>query len=161
VVPPPSRTGLFVSRLHSVSAEDPNIAMAISLLVFPKLSSSDACTKQLRKATTGPVMFHGPSAQIPPDRFSRKIYIWTHADMQILILPCEPGQRIRYSDLLRADGPWTEFRGGGGARDFTHWPWSPPCVLYNGYRVSFPRVKRPGPGADPTHSCLAQRLKTQ
>ena len=28
------------------------------------------------------------------------------------------------------------------------WPWGPPCLLYNGYRVSFPGVKRPGRGVD-------------
>ena len=27
-------------------------------------------------------------------------------------------------------------------------PWGPPSLLYNGYRVSFPGVKRPGRGAD-------------
>jgi hypothetical protein len=28
------------------------------------------------------------------------------------------------------------------------WPWGPPSLLYNGYWVSFPRVKRPGRGID-------------
>ena len=27
-------------------------------------------------------------------------------------------------------------------------PWGPPSLLYNGYRVSFPEVKRPGRGVD-------------
>jgi hypothetical protein len=27
-------------------------------------------------------------------------------------------------------------------------PWSPPSLLYNGYRVSFPGEKRPGRGVD-------------
>jgi hypothetical protein len=27
-------------------------------------------------------------------------------------------------------------------------PWGPPSLVYNGYRVSFPRVKRPGRGVD-------------
>jgi hypothetical protein len=27
-------------------------------------------------------------------------------------------------------------------------PWGPPILLYNGYRVSFPGVKRPGRGVD-------------
>ena len=27
-------------------------------------------------------------------------------------------------------------------------PWGPPSLLYNGYRVSFPGVKRPGRGVD-------------
>jgi hypothetical protein len=31
-------------------------------------------------------------------------------------------------------------------------PWGPPSLLYNGYRVSFPGVKRPGRGVDqPPH----------
>ena len=39
-------------------------------------------------------------------------------------------------------------------------PWGPPCLLYNGYRVSFPGVKRPGHGVDhPPH--LALRLKKE
>jgi len=37
-------------------------------------------------------------------------------------------------------------------------PWGPPSLLYNGYRVSLPGVKRPGRGVDhPPH--LAPRLK--
>jgi hypothetical protein len=32
-------------------------------------------------------------------------------------------------------------------------PWGPPILLYNGYRVSFPGVKRPGRGVD--HSPLS------
>jgi len=36
--------------------------------------------------------------------------------------------------------------------------WGPPSLLYNGYRVSFPGVKRPGRAVDhPPH--LAPRLK--
>ena len=35
-------------------------------------------------------------------------------------------------------------------------PWSPSSPLYNGYRVSFPRVKRPGRGADHPPSSSAE-----
>jgi hypothetical protein len=42
------------------------------------------------------------------------------------------------------DGPGIESRWG---RDFPHPSrWVPPSLLYNGYRVSFPGVKRPGRG---------------
>ena len=33
------------------------------------------------------------------------------------------------------------------------WPWDPPSLPYNGYRVSFPGIKRPGCGID--HSLLS------
>jgi len=38
----------------------------------------------------------------------------------------------------------------GGKIFHTHpdWPWGPPSLPYNGYRVSFPGVKRPGCGID-------------
>jgi hypothetical protein len=39
-------------------------------------------------------------------------------------------------------------------------PWGPPSLLYEGYRVSFPGVERPGHGVDhPPH--LAPRLKKE
>ena len=39
-------------------------------------------------------------------------------------------------------------------------PWDPPSLLYNGHRVSFPGVKRPGRGVDyPPHP--APRLKEE
>jgi hypothetical protein len=46
------------------------------------------------------------------------------------------------------DGPGIEIRWG---RDFPYRPdrpWDPPSLLYNGYRVSFSGVKRPGRGTD-------------
>ena len=33
-------------------------------------------------------------------------------------------------------------------RNRPNWPWGLPSLLYNGYRVSFPGVKRPGRGID-------------
>jgi hypothetical protein len=35
-------------------------------------------------------------------------------------------------------------------------PWDPPSLLYNGYRVSFPEVKRPGRGGDHPPSSSAR-----
>jgi hypothetical protein len=35
-------------------------------------------------------------------------------------------------------------------------PWGPPGLLYNGYRVSFPGVKRPGRGVDQPPSSSAR-----
>jgi len=48
------------------------------------------------------------------------------------------------------DGPGIESRWGGGEifRTRPDQPWGPPSLLYNGYRVSFPGVKRPGRGVD-------------
>jgi hypothetical protein len=37
-----------------------------------------------------------------------------------------------------------------------HRPWGPPDLLYNGYRVSFPGVKRPGRGVDHPPSSSAE-----
>jgi len=47
--------------------------------------------------------------------------------------------------------------GGGGGEIFPtrpYRPWGPPNLLYNGYRISFPGVKRPGRGVD--HSPLTR-----
>jgi len=38
-------------------------------------------------------------------------------------------------------------------------PWGPLSVLYNGYLISFPRVKQPGCGVD--HPPLELRLKKE
>jgi hypothetical protein len=60
-----------------------------------------------------------------------------------------PRQLIRYGDTLRAgrSGDRTPF-GSEISRTRPDLPWGPPSLLYNGYRVSFPGVKRPGPGVD-------------
>ena len=39
--------------------------------------------------------------------------------------------------------------GGGNFRTRPDRPWSPPGLMYNGYRVSFPEVKRSGRGDHP------------
>jgi hypothetical protein len=46
----------------------------------------------------------------------------------------------------RIDGPGIEFRGGELFHTRPDWPWGPPSLLYNEYRLSFPGVKRPGRG---------------
>jgi hypothetical protein len=56
---------------------------------------------------------------------------------------------------LRLAAGWT-VRGtdpGGGEvfRTRPDRPWGPPSLLYNGYRVSFTAIKRPGGGVDHTH----------
>jgi len=40
-------------------------------------------------------------------------------------------------------------------------PWGPPSLLYKGYRVSFPEVKRPRRGVDHTHPYVVPRLKKE
>ena len=75
----------------------------------------------------------------------------------IIISSCGPGWRSRYSDLLRAESNH------GGGEIFRTPPdrrWGLYNLLYNGYRVPFPGVKRPGRGANhPPH--LAPRLKKE
>jgi hypothetical protein len=57
------------------------------------------------------------------------------------------------------DGPGIESRGGGEVfRTCPDRPWGPPSLLYNGYRVPFPGLKRPGRGVEyPPY--LAPKLK--
>jgi hypothetical protein len=38
----------------------------------------------------------------------------------------------------------TKKKNPGGGENFRTRPWGLPCLLYNGYRVSFPKVKRQG-----------------
>ena len=56
--------------------------------------------------------------------------------------------------LYGLDGPGIEPRWG---RDFLHLPQTgPPSLLYNGYRVFLPGVKRPGRGIDQPHQSSAE-----
>jgi len=50
----------------------------------------------------------------------------------------------------------------GGGIFCTHpdWPWGPPSLLYNGYQVSLPGVKRPGVALT-TQPYLVPRLKKE
>jgi len=51
------------------------------------------------------------------------------------------------------DCPGIEFQWGGG-RNFP--PCGPPSLLYNGYRISFPGVKRSGRGVDHSPPSIAE-----
>jgi hypothetical protein len=58
------------------------------------------------------------------------------------------------------DGPGIESWWGEIFRSRPHRPWGPPSLLYNGYRVSFPGVKRPGLGVDhPPPSSARERVE--
>ena len=61
------------------------------------------------------------------------------------------------------DGQGIESSWGGGEvfRTRPDRPWSPPNLLYSGYRVSIPGVKRPGRGVLPPSRHLAPRLKSR
>jgi hypothetical protein len=64
--------------------------------------------------------------------------------------------RLLFIRWVRGSNP------GGGEifRSRPHRPWGPPSLLYNGYRVYFPGVKRPGRVVDhPLH--LVPRLKKE
>jgi hypothetical protein len=54
------------------------------------------------------------------------------------------------SILLRMRTVSDRIRGRGGEifRTPPDWPWGPPSLLYNGYRVSFPEVKGPVRGVE-------------
>ena len=69
------------------------------------------------------------------------------------------GYRNRYSDWLWLDGPGIESQWSQIFRTCPDWPWGPPSVLYNGYRV-FPGGKeRPGRDADPSPPSRAIVMK--
>jgi hypothetical protein len=58
------------------------------------------------------------------------------------------------------DGPVIESGGGETFRTRTDRPWGPPSFLYDGYRLSFPEVKRSDRGVDyPPH--LVPMLKKE
>ena len=60
------------------------------------------------------------------------------------------------------DGPGIESRWGQIFRTRTDRPWDPPGLLYNGYRVFFPGVKRPGRGVNhspPSSAEVKERVK--
>jgi len=66
-----------------------------------------------------------------------------------------------WRDSLRAGSRGSDSPGGGEIfRACPDRPWGPPSLLYNGYRVSFPGIKRPRRGVD--HSPhLAPREKKE
>jgi hypothetical protein len=70
------------------------------------------------------------------------------------------GRSVGIATRYVLDGPGIESRWGEIFRTRPGRPWGPLCLLYNGYRVSFPGVKRPGRGVDhPQH--LAPRLRKE
>ena len=106
---------------------------------------------------------------IPYRRFGRKTYR-SHLQGSRTAMSCklfifqypktsEPVLLSRYYDSLRAGRSGDRIPVGVG-RDFPRTRpgrlWGPPSLLYNGYRVYFPGVKRPGRGVDPTSSCEAK-----
>jgi hypothetical protein len=79
------------------------------------------------------------------------IHIFTHVGSDSVV-----GIATRYG----MDGPRIETRWGGIFRTCPDRPWGPPSLLYNGYRVSFPGVKRPGRPLT-TNPYPAPRLKKE
>jgi len=73
-----------------------------------------------------------------------------------------PGYFSRYSDFLRAGRCGDRIPVGGEIfRIRSVRPWDPPNLLYNGYRLSFPGIKRPGRGVDHApHLALRLRKST-
>jgi hypothetical protein len=69
----------------------------------------------------------------------------------------------RYSDLLRAGRSGDRIPlGMRFSAPVQTGPGGPPSLLYNGYRVSFPGVKRPGRGVDhppPSNAEVKQRVE--
>jgi hypothetical protein len=60
-----------------------------------------------------------------------------------------PRYLSRYNDSVRAGWSGDQIPVGGEIfRTRPDRPWGPPSLLYHGYRVSFPGVKRPGRGVD-------------
>ena len=67
---------------------------------------------------------------------------------------------VSIATLYRLDGPGIKSRWGEILRTRPDRPCGPPSPLYNGYRVYFPGVKRPGRGVDhPPH--LSPMLKKE
>ena len=57
------------------------------------------------------------------------------------------------------DGPGVESRRGEIFRTHPDRPWGPPSLLYNGYRVSFPGVMRPGRGVEHLSAEVKERVE--
>ena len=68
-----------------------------------------------------------------------------------------PRQRSRYSDTLLSGffREWIHY-GGEIFRTFPYRSLGPPSLLYNGYRISFPGVKRPGRDVNHTTTSNAE-----
>ena len=67
-----------------------------------------------------------------------------------------PGSSVGIATTYGLDGPGIESRWGEIFRTSPDWPWGPPSLLYNGYRV-FPGNKvLPGRDADPSPPSSAE-----
>ena len=66
------------------------------------------------------------------------------------------GSSVRIETCYGLDGPGIETRWAGIFYICPHRPWGPLRLLYNGYRVSFPGVKRPGRGVNHPHPSSAE-----
>jgi len=74
--------------------------------------------------------------------YTLEIFLWRYG----------PGSSVGIVTGYRLDGSGIESWWGEIFRTFPDWPWDPPSLLYNGYRV-FPGGKeRPGRDADPSPS---------
>ena len=73
-----------------------------------------------------------------------------------------PGSSVGIATDYGLDGPGIESRWGCEIfRACPDWPWSPPSLLYNGYRVFPGGKKRPGRDADPSPPSSAVVMKEQ
>jgi hypothetical protein len=59
-----------------------------------------------------------------------------------------PDSAVGIATRYGLDGPRIQSQLGEIFRTCPDWPWGPPSLLYNGYRVSFPGIKRPRRGTD-------------
>jgi hypothetical protein len=78
----------------------------------------------------------------------RRLEWWVY---YILLLSLFVGRRsvVGIATTLRAGRSGDRIPVGGEIfRSRSDRPWGPPSLLYNGYRVSFPGIKRPGRGVD-------------
>ena len=69
----------------------------------------------------------------------------------VMYQTCVAGYLSRRSDWLRLEVPGIESRWGEIFCIRSNQPRGPPGLLYNGYRVTFQRIKRPGRGVNPHH----------
>jgi len=59
-----------------------------------------------------------------------------------------PGSSVSIATGYELDCPGIEFGGGEIFHTCPDWPWGPPILLYNGYRVFSGGKERPGRDAD-------------
>ena len=81
-----------------------------------------------------------------------------HVQKQIIqyhILICGPGSSVGIATGYGLDCPGIESRWGEFSRTCPDWPWSPPSLLYNGYRVFLGGKERSGRDADPSPASIA------